>query len=194
MRNLELLRSFPVLELDGLESSFCLTVDSECGVIYTATNSGVTGFQPSNQQKVSSVSLVTNGYLPEDGTGRVTGIQHLPDLESVCVATGKGDVILWNTVTEQLECVGSVDSGLRCMAWSPDQELVVFMTGEETLIMMTKDFDPISEFPFHSEEFGEEKPITVGWGKKRNSVSWIRGKTHSCQFATSYCKTCDRMG
>ena len=85
------------------------------------------------------------------------------------------------------------------MAWSPDQELVVFMTGvkysvllqiinciilyffvfylfcmrkltahlspymafissftgEETLIMMTKDFDPISEFPCHSEEFGE---------------------------------------
>ena len=50
---------------------------------------------------MSSVSLVTNGYLPEDGTGRVTGIQHLPDLESVCVATSKGDVILWNTVTEQ---------------------------------------------------------------------------------------------
>lgn len=52
-------------------------------------------------QIVSSVSLVTDGYLPDDGTGRVTGIQHLPDLESVCVATGKGDVILWNTVTEQ---------------------------------------------------------------------------------------------
>ena len=52
-------------------------------------------------QTVSSVSLVTDGYLPEDGMGRVTGIQHLPDLESVCVATGKGDVILWNTVTEQ---------------------------------------------------------------------------------------------
>ena len=28
-------------------------------------------------------------------------------------------------------------------------------TGEESLIMMTKDFDPISEFPCHSEEFGE---------------------------------------
>lgn len=24
--------------------------------------------------------------------------------------------------------------------------------------MMTKDFDPISEFPFHSEEFGEGMP------------------------------------
>ena len=52
-------------------------------------------------QTVSSVSLVSDGYLPGNSTGRVMGIQHLPDLESVCVATGKGDVILWNTVTEQ---------------------------------------------------------------------------------------------
>ena len=36
---------------------------------------------------------------------------------------------LSSVVVLQLECVGSVDSGLRCMAWSPDQELVVFMTG-----------------------------------------------------------------
>ena len=59
MRNLELLRSFPVLELDGLESSFCLTVDSECGVIYTATNSGVTGFQPSNQQVYLKLIMIS---------------------------------------------------------------------------------------------------------------------------------------
>ena len=52
-------------------------------------------------QAVSSVSLTTDGYVPEDGSGCIVGIQHLPDLESVCVATGKGDVILWNTVTEQ---------------------------------------------------------------------------------------------
>ena len=28
-------------------------------------------------------------------------------------------------------------------------------------------------------------------GKERNSVSWIRRKTHSCQFATS-CKSCSQ--
>ena len=53
-------------------------------------------------QAVSSVSLVSDGYLPEDGSGCVIGMQHLPDLESVCVATAKGDVILWNTVTDQV--------------------------------------------------------------------------------------------
>lgn len=50
MRNLELLRSFPVLVLDGVEEPLCLTVDSECGVVYTATATGITGFQPSSQQ------------------------------------------------------------------------------------------------------------------------------------------------
>lgn len=29
----------------------------------------------------------------------------------------------------QLECVGSVDSGLTGMTWSPDQELVTLTTG-----------------------------------------------------------------
>jgi len=42
----------------------------------------------------------------------------------------------------------TVDSvGLDCSCF--------FFSGEETLIMMTKDFDPILEFPCHSEEFGE---------------------------------------
>ena len=36
----------------------------------------------------------------------------------------------------QVECVGSVDSGLSCMEWSPDQELVVFMTGWKILFML----------------------------------------------------------
>lgn len=52
-------------------------------------------------QVVSTVSLVSDGYLPEDGSGHVIAIQHLPDLDSVCVATDKGDVILWNTVMDQ---------------------------------------------------------------------------------------------
>ena len=28
-----------------------------------------------------------------------------------------------------MEIVGSVDSGISCMAWSPDEELVIMVTG-----------------------------------------------------------------
>lgn len=31
----------------------------------------------------------------------------------------------------QLECVGSVDSGLTAMSWSPDEELVLLTTGQQ---------------------------------------------------------------
>lgn len=50
MRNLELLRSFPLLELDRTEEPFCLTVDCDCGIVYTATAAGIIGFQPSSQE------------------------------------------------------------------------------------------------------------------------------------------------
>ena len=52
-------------------------------------------------QVISTVSLITDGYLPEDGSGHIIAIQHLPDLDSVCATTDKGDVILWNTLTNQ---------------------------------------------------------------------------------------------
>jgi hypothetical protein len=34
------------------------------------------------------------------------------------------------TFLYQLECMGSVDSGLTAMQWSPDQELIVLITGK----------------------------------------------------------------
>uniref|UniRef100_A0A674IEA4 Elongator complex protein 1 n=1 Tax=Terrapene triunguis TaxID=2587831 RepID=A0A674IEA4_9SAUR len=76
----------------------------------------------------------------------------------------------------QLECVGSVDSGLTTMSWSPDQELVLLVTGQQTLIMMTKDFEPITEREIHQDDFGEGKFITVGWGKKETQFHGSEGK------------------
>lgn len=35
----------------------------------------------------------------------------------------------------QLECVGSVDSGLTSMSWSPDEELVVLTTGQSIILV-----------------------------------------------------------
>lgn len=35
----------------------------------------------------------------------------------------------------QLECVGSVDSGLTSMSWSPDEELVALTTGQYVILL-----------------------------------------------------------
>ena len=69
------------------------------------------------------------------------------------------------------ENVGSVDDGIKAAAWSPDDELLVLITGasilvrcvrllircagDDKLIEMTKDFEVLSEGPLRSAEFGD---------------------------------------
>uniref|UniRef100_A0A8C4N924 Elongator complex protein 1 n=1 Tax=Equus asinus asinus TaxID=83772 RepID=A0A8C4N924_EQUAS len=80
-----------------------------------------------------------------------------------------------------LECVGSVASGISVMSWSPDQELVLLATGQQTLIMMTKDFEPIMEQQIHQDDFGESKFITVGWGRKETQFHGSEGRQAAFQ-------------
>ncbi|KAM4807893.1 elongator complex protein 1 [Rhinophrynus dorsalis] len=132
---------------------------------------------------ITDVSLTADGFLPENGSGHLVGIQDVPDQESVCIALSDGDVILSNLNTGQLECVGSVDSGIVAMSWSPDQELVLLVTGQQTLILMTKDFEPIAETPIHQDDFGEGKFVTLGWGKKETQFHGSEGKQAAQQKA-----------
>uniref|UniRef100_A0A8C7EDY3 Elongator complex protein 1 n=1 Tax=Nothoprocta perdicaria TaxID=30464 RepID=A0A8C7EDY3_NOTPE len=122
------------------------------------------------------ISLIAEGFLPEDGSGCVVGLEELPEQECVCVATAAGDILLCNLSTKEVECVGTVDSGLSTMSWSPDQELVLLVTGQQTLIMMTRDFEPITEKQFHQNDFGEEKLVALGWGKKETQFHGSEGK------------------
>lgn len=47
-------------------------------------------------QIVNEASLTAGGFLNEDGSGSVVGLQDLAELESACLATARGDVILYN--------------------------------------------------------------------------------------------------
>ncbi|XP_071964263.1 elongator complex protein 1-like [Antedon mediterranea] len=176
MRNLQLQtcrRTSQVAELIGV---VCSTVDCDTGRLYTSNSRSVVGLDPVTNQVSLNVSLTTEGYIQPNSTDHVIGLQHIPDQQSVCAATNRGDVLLINTITNEIECIGSVDQGLKAVSWSPDQELVVLATGQDTLILMTKDFDPITETSLHPEEFGEGKPVTVGWGKKETQFHGSMGK------------------
>uniref|UniRef100_A0A8C9YF06 Elongator complex protein 1 n=1 Tax=Sander lucioperca TaxID=283035 RepID=A0A8C9YF06_SANLU len=172
MRNLKLLKSLRSSELQGPGSPQCLAVRADTGSLLVASHYSITEYDP----RTGQASLTAEGFLPEDGSGMVVGLQDLAELESACLGTAGGDVVLFNFNTCQLECVGSVDSGLTSMTWSPDEELVVLTTGQETIIMMTKDFEPITEVGIHQDDFGEGKFITVGWGKKETQFHGSEGK------------------
>nr|XP_056704911.1 elongator complex protein 1 [Euleptes europaea] len=176
MRNLKLLRTRqcqPSQAL-GIPQGFSLRVDR--GSLLISSEYGIVEVDPVTQEVTNEISLTAEGFLPEDGSGHIVGIEDLPDQESVCVATATGDVILCHLNTNQLECVGSVDSGLTVMSWSPDQEIILLATGQQTLILMTRDFEPIMENQIHQDDFGEGKFITVGWGKKETQFHGSAGK------------------
>ncbi|XP_069025578.1 LOW QUALITY PROTEIN: elongator complex protein 1 [Embiotoca jacksoni] len=176
MRNLKLLKSLRSAELQAPGSPRCFSVRADTGSLLIASQFSITEYDPRTRQVVSEASLTADGFLPEDGGGVVVGLQDLAELQSACLATAGGDVVLFNLNTCKLECVGNVDSGLTSMSWSPDGELVTLTTGQETIIMMTKDFEPITEVRIHQDDFGEGKFITVGWGKKETQFHGSEGK------------------
>ncbi|XP_045418501.1 elongator complex protein 1 isoform X1 [Lemur catta] len=182
MRNLELLRTleFRDIQAPGKPQCFCLRTEQKTVLI--GSEHGLIEVDPVRREVEHEISLVAEGFLPEDGSGCIVGIQDLLDQESVCVATASGDVILCSLSTQQLECVGSVASGISVMSWSPDQELVLLATGKQTLIMMTKDFEPIMEQQIHQYDFGESKFITVGWGKKETQFHGSEGRQAAFQM------------
>ncbi len=85
----------------------------------------------------------------------VIGMEYLTDAESVCLALSGGNILLYNITTCELESVGEIEVGVVCMGWSPEQDVVVLVTSESNLILMTKDFDPLVEKALHQEDFGQ---------------------------------------
>lgn len=51
--------------------------------------------------------------------------------------------------------MGSVDSGIKAAAWSPDDEQIILVTGEDNLVCMTRNFDVVHEEPLRSQGFGQ---------------------------------------
>ncbi|NWV00667.1 ELP1 protein, partial [Upupa epops] len=181
MRNLRLLRTSgcrPAAIPSGIPQCFCLGT----GAVLVGSQHGLLELDPAGHSETREVSLTAGGFLPEDGSGSIVGIEDLPELECACVATAAGDILLCNLSTKQVECVGSVEGGLSTMSWSPDQELVLLVTGQQTLIMMTRDFEPITEKNIHQDEFGEGQLVALGWGKKETQFHGSEGKQ------AAYCK------
>lgn len=48
--------------------------------------------------------------------------------DCLCLATRKGEIIQYNFNEDESEVVGEINDGIEAMSWSPDQELVVFVT------------------------------------------------------------------
>ncbi|RCI05914.1 hypothetical protein CU098_013034 [Rhizopus stolonifer] len=181
MRSLELLgqTSSKVTSAD-IEGRSLITTDPESLTVYVA-------FQDLNDQiRVAATDLAPGDPTAFVEIGRCPGTSivsftFLADQKVACLCTYNGDIILFSKERfengqEAMEVMGSVDSGIHAMSWSPDQDLVVLVTGEKKVLEMTQDFDTITEFELHVENQGEGVQHSVGWGKKETQFHGSAGK------------------
>lgn len=72
--------------------------------------------------------------------------------------------------------MGTVDAGITAATWSPDEEVLAITTAAETLILMTRDLEPIEEIAFFSSDHQASKHVSVGWGKAETQFQGKRAK------------------
>ncbi|KAJ2998288.1 hypothetical protein NUW54_g7046 [Trametes sanguinea] len=138
----------------------------------------VTSFPTPTQLAANPWSKGTSKGTARTSNPEIVSLRVLPDSHSLVVITRAGDIttVALDDETPAAEVVGSVDGGVLGAAWSPDDTLLVLVTGEDKLILMTSTFDVLSEGPLHPKEFGEDAPINVGWGSKQTQFHGSLGK------------------
>ncbi|XP_037897986.1 putative elongator complex protein 1 [Glossina fuscipes] len=95
----------------------------------------------------------------------------------ICLATGGGEVLLVNLQTSSASEGTFCDVGIERMVWSPDQDVVVFVTREYNVVAMTYNFDVLTEHALKEVDAeAENKFVNVGWGKKETQFHGSEGK------------------
>ncbi|EAL65378.1 elongation protein 1 [Dictyostelium discoideum AX4] len=160
MKNITRLSEFNDLIVDGNGDFKLFSIDQQSNVVYFITeNNQLIIYSPSTKKVSMRIELDEQDILSEGA--KVISIQFIPDLDAVCMASNKGDILMYSTSNGELECVGIIGSGITCMSWSPDYELFILATESETLIQMTKDWEMINEVSINSYLPGKPKTATT---------------------------------
>lgn len=164
MRNLQLLCN-QTSKLDVKNVKFIQSNVENSSTTYLATDTELLSFDWTNLQ--------TNVIAPLENP--IVGFEYLSLNQELCTATEAGEVTVHKTNGIN-ESVTFCEGGLKAMQWSHDQEVVVFVTGANLLVVMNSAYDPIAEMSLLDESFGEETFINVGWGKKETQFHGSEGK------------------
>lgn len=71
----------------------------------------------------------STGEIKELGCNEgVIGMEFVQLNDVLCWATEAGEIVQYNFSSDEAETVGMISDGIEAMSWSPDQELVVFVT------------------------------------------------------------------
>ncbi|KAK5733144.1 putative elongator complex protein 1 [Elasticomyces elasticus] len=105
-----------------------------------------------------------------DPSDEVLDLHCFPDIRTISLVLAAGDIVTVRQEPlageDQIEIVGSVDAGIAAIAWSPDEELVAIVTKADTVLLMTRDFEPTASIALSPDDVKVSSHVSVGWGKK----------------------------
>ncbi|WVO22664.1 uncharacterized protein IAS62_003995 [Cryptococcus decagattii] len=130
-------------------------------------------------QPISSFSSPTRA--PFEYAQETVSLHYLADEQSLVILLAGGDIATLALHSPDIVIVGTVDSGIKAAAWSPDDEQIIIVTGDDHLLCMTRNFDIVHEEPLRSQVFGQDKFINVGWGSKSTQFHGSLGKSAARQ-------------
>lgn len=161
----------------------------------TATNTIICAFGPTatkpvielkrrsgTHSQVETVEDITSWDapcpLPDLDCDEILLLQYFSDTATACLVLAGGDVVVVRedptTDQEKIEIVGTVDVGISAAAWAPDEELLAIVTRADTLVLMSRTFEPLNEATLSPEDLKVSKQVSVGWGKKETQFQGKR--------------------
>uniref|UniRef100_A0A0C9R4C0 Elongator complex protein 1 n=2 Tax=Fopius arisanus TaxID=64838 RepID=A0A0C9R4C0_9HYME len=105
------------------------------------------------------------------------GVEHWSDNGLLYCAYSSGELVKvipkWPF---NQEIVANIEEGIKCIKLSPDQEILVLITGIDNVITMMSNLQVLSKVNLHTDQFGERQFITAGWGAKETQFHGTEGK------------------
>ncbi|ESK87867.1 pol ii transcription elongation factor [Moniliophthora roreri MCA 2997] len=149
-----------------------VSVDGEVEVEIYRIGEDETVDQPAIYTMFSSIASGSRS------ASQVVSLRVIPDSRKLVAVMRGGDITTMPLDEEaaMAQVEGSVDQGFLAASWSPDESLLALITGDAKLILMTSEFDVLSEGPMETTDFGKDAPINVGWGSKQTQFHGSLGK------------------
>lgn len=134
-----------------------------------------------SDDKLYEIKTVTGSIKEIAAVPGIVAAEYLALNDEICLATEGGEVLAVSSSSGAINECTFCDIGLKNMSWSPDQEVAVFITKADTLVVMTCTYDVINEHMFKENCDPESQFVNVGWGKKETQFHGSEGKAAAKQ-------------
>ncbi|KAG0142181.1 hypothetical protein CROQUDRAFT_82453 [Cronartium quercuum f. sp. fusiforme G11] len=134
----------------------------------------------------SEREIRNQSYSPKIIETFIVNLKVLLESDQICLITSDGQLSLCpipnfnqanHNQISQFDGVGCFEDKILGASWSPDDELLVIITGSHKLILLTKSFDVLCEQDLNLNEFGTDQPVSLGWGNKSTQFHGSLGKS-----------------